>query len=177
MPDSPSTDEDFTAFVAARSPALYRSAWLLTTSAPAAEDLVQSALAKAYVHWRKVQAADDPAAYVHGIVLKTFLSERRRRSSGEIPVDATPDRPSTDRDPTERLALMAALRMLAPLDRAVVVLRYWEDRSVEATAHALRLSPAAVKNRAMRALARLRQTLTDPELHELASTEAHHDTH
>lgn len=55
MRDSPSTDEDFTTFVAARSPALYRSAWLLTTSAPAAEDLVRSALAKAYVHWRKVQ--------------------------------------------------------------------------------------------------------------------------
>ena len=48
---------------------------MLTTSAPAAEDLVQSALAKAYVHWRKVQAADDPVAYVHGIVLKTFLSK------------------------------------------------------------------------------------------------------
>jgi RNA polymerase sigma-70 factor (sigma-E family) len=177
MRDSPSTDEDFTAFVAARSPALYRSAWLLTTSAPAAEDLVQSALAKAFVHWRKVQAADDPVAYVHGIVLKTFLSNRRRRSSGEIPVDATPDRPSSDRDPIERLALMAALRTLPPLDRAVVVLRYWEDRSVEETAHALHLSPAAVKNRSMRALARLRQTLSDPELHELASTKARHDSH
>ena len=114
MRDSPSIDEDFTAFVAARSPALYRSAWLLTTSAPAAEDLVQSALAKVYVHWRRVQAADDPVAYVHGIVIKTFLSNRRRRSSGEIPVDVTPDRPSNDRDPTERLALMAALRTLPP---------------------------------------------------------------
>ena len=62
MRDSPSIDEDFTTFVAARSAALYRSAWLLTTSAPVAEDLVQSALAKAYVHWRKVQAADDPDA-------------------------------------------------------------------------------------------------------------------
>lgn len=166
MRDSPSTDEDFTAFVAARSSALYRSAWLLTTSAPAAEDLVQSALAKAYVHWRKVQGADDPVAYVHGIVLKTFLSDRRRRSSGEIPVDVTPDRTSSDRDPTERVVLMAALRSLPPLDRAVVVLRYWEDRSVEETAHALSLSPAAVKNRSMRALGRLRTTLSDPDLHE-----------
>ncbi|MCW2835872.1 MAG: sigE 12 [Nocardioides sp.] len=120
MRDSPPIDEDFTAFVAARSPALYRSAWLFTTSAPAAVDLVQSALAKTYVHWRKVQAADDPAAYVHGIVLKTFLSNRRRRSNGEIPVDATPGRPSCDPDPTERIALLAALRTLPPLDRAVV---------------------------------------------------------
>lgn len=183
MRDSPSTDDDFTMFVAARSPALYRSAWLLTTSAPAAEDLVQSALAKAYVHWRKVQAADDPAAYVHGIVLKTFLTDRRRRSSGEIPVETTPEGPSHDRDPTERLALMAALRQLPPLDRAVVVLRYWEDRSVDETARALHLSPAAVKNRALRALARLRLTLTDsaltePGLHELATIpEASHDSH
>jgi len=114
MRDSPSTDEDFTTFVAARSSVLYRSAWLLTTSAPAAEDLVQSALAKAYVHWRKVQAADDPVAYVHGIVLKTFLSNRRRRSSSEIPVDATPDRPSRDRDPTERLALMPRCALCLP---------------------------------------------------------------
>lgn len=177
MRDSPSLDEDFTTFVAARAPALYRSAWLLTTSAPEAEDLVQAALAKAFVHWRRVRAADDPAAYVHGIVLKTFLSNRRRRSSGEIPVDTTPDRPSSDRDPTERLALLAALRTLPDLDRAVVVLRYWEDRSVEDTAHALRLSPAAVKNRSLRALARLRVTLSDPELNELAHTKAPHDSH
>jgi RNA polymerase sigma-70 factor (sigma-E family) len=177
MRDSPSIDEDFTAFVVTCSATLYRSAWLLTTSAPAAEDLVQSALAKAYVHWRKVQRADDPVAYVHGIVLKTFLSNRRRRSSGEIPVDVTPDRPSSDRDPTDRLALMVALRALPPVDRAVVVLRYWEDRSVDATAHALQLSPAAVRNRSLRALARLRTTLADPELNELASTKAHHDSH
>ena len=162
MRDSPPTDEDFTAFVAARSPALYRSAWLLTTSGPAAEDLVQSALAKAYVHWRKVQAADDPVAYVHGIVLKTFLSNRRRRSSGEIPVDALPDRPHSDRDPTERLALMAALRTLPPLDRAVVVLRYWEDYSVVDTARLLDLSEAAVKNRSLRALRALRGQLAEP---------------
>jgi RNA polymerase sigma factor (sigma-70 family) len=72
---------------------------------------------------------------------------------------------------------MAALRTLPPLDRAVVVLRYWEDRSVDETARALHLSPAAVKNRSLRALARLRTTLTDPELHELATSEASHDPH
>ena len=137
MRDSPSTDADFTAFVAACSPTLYRSAWLLTTSAPAAEDLVQSALAKAYVYCRKVRAADDQVAYVHGIVLKTFLSIRRQRSSGEIPVDVTPDRPSNDRDPTERLALMAALRELPPVDRPVVVLRYWEDCPTNLSSRAL----------------------------------------
>jgi RNA polymerase sigma-70 factor (sigma-E family) len=157
-------DEDFTAFVAAASPRLHRKAWLLTTSAPAAEDLVQTALAKAYVHWRRVAAADDPTAYVSGIVLKTFLSDRRRRSSGEVPVAEVTDVGHADRegepdDPALRLTLLTALRTLPPLDRAVVVLRYWEDRSVEETASALQLSPAAVKNRALRSLTTLRVEL------------------
>ena len=85
----------------------------------------------------KVRATDDQVAYVHGIVLKSFLSNRRRRSSGEIPVDVTPDRPSNDRDPTERLALTAALRELPPVDRAVVVLRYWEDCPTNLSSRAL----------------------------------------
>ena len=108
---------------------------------------MQSALAKAYVHWRKVQAAEDPVAYVHGIVLKTFLSNRRRRSSsGEIPVEATPDRPSSDRDPTERLTLMAALRALPPPRRRRRGAPLRQDRSVEETAHTLRPPPKPVKN-------------------------------
>jgi RNA polymerase sigma-70 factor (sigma-E family) len=159
-----SVDEEFTSFVASASPQLHRKAWLLTTSSTAADDLVQSALAKAYVNWRRVSAADDPTAYVSGIVLKTFLSDRRRRSSTEVsvaqPAEADGSRSAAD-DPALRLTLLAALRTLAPLDRAVVVLRYWEDRSVEETAHALHLSSAAVKNRSLRALAALRTQLAD----------------
>ncbi|HEY0644016.1 MAG TPA: SigE family RNA polymerase sigma factor [Nocardioides sp.] len=159
-----SVDEEFTSFVASASPQLHRKAWLLTTSSTGADDLVQSALAKAYVNWRRVSAADDPTAYVSGIVLKTFLSDRRRRSSTEVsvaqPAEADDSRSAAD-DPALRLTLLAALRTLAPLDRAVVVLRYWEDRSVEETAHALHLSSAAVKNRSLRALAALRTQLAD----------------
>jgi RNA polymerase sigma-70 factor (sigma-E family) len=157
-------DEEFTSFVASASPQLHRKAWLLTTSSAAADDLVQSALAKAYVNWRRVSAADDPTAYVSGIVLKTFLSDRRRRSSTEVSVaevDDTDDTRTAVDDPVLRLTLLAALRTLAPLDRAVVVLRYWEDRSVEETAHALHLSSAAVKNRSLRALAALRTQLAE----------------
>lgn len=161
MRGSTSIDEEFTSFVAAASPQLHRKAWLLTTSAAAAEDLLQSALAKAYVGWRRVSAADDPTAYVSGIVLKTFLSERRRRSSTEVVVAEVDDGSATDHDPALRLTLLAALRTLAPLDRAVVVLRYWEDRSVQETAQALDLSAAAVKNRSLRALAALRTELGD----------------
>jgi RNA polymerase sigma factor (sigma-70 family) len=132
-----SVDEEFTSFVASASPQLHRKAWLLTTSSTGADDLVQSALAKANVNWRRVSAADDPTAYVRGIVLNTFISDRRRRSSTEVsvaqPAQADDSRSAAD-DPALRLTLLAALRTLAPLDRAVVVLRYWEDRSVEETA-------------------------------------------
>lgn len=154
-------DTDFEGFVAARAGQLYRSAYLLTTSRHAAEDLVQTTLTKAYAAWPRVQRADDPVAYVHGVLLKAFLSDRRRRSSSELAVARPREHAAPDGDPTERIALMAALRQLAPLDRAVVVLRFWEDRTVADTAHRLGLSPAAVKNRSLRSLRVLRELLSD----------------
>ena len=161
------TDAEFAEFLTARSAQLYRSAYLLTTSAHAAEDLLQTTLAKTYAAWSRVSRADDPVAYVHGVLTKAFLSERRRRSSTELPV-AEPgllrgrDRTPPASDPTDRVALMAALAQLAPLDRAVVVLRFWEDRSVAQTAAELDLSEAAVKNRSLRALRTLRGLLDEP---------------
>jgi RNA polymerase sigma-70 factor (sigma-E family) len=160
------TDAEFAEFLTARSAQLYRSAYLLTTSPHAAEDLLQTALAKTYAAWARVRRADDPVAYVHGVLIKSFLSERRRRSSGELPVaELPPDRRvdhSTPADPADRVALMAALSQLAPLDRAVVVLRFWEDQSVAQTAADLDLSEAAVKNRSLRALRTLRELLAEP---------------
>jgi RNA polymerase sigma-70 factor (sigma-E family) len=160
-------DTEFTEFLTARSSQLYRSAYLLTTSAHAAEDLLQTALAKTYAAWSRVRRADDPVAYVHGVLIKAFLSERRKRSSTELPF-AEPgilgrlDRTQPASDPTDRVALMTALAQLAPLDRAVVVLRFWEDRSVAQTAADLDLSEAAVKNRSLRALRTLRELLAEP---------------
>ena len=165
MPQAWSSERDrrFSEFVAARSTQLYRSAYLLTTHEYAAEDLVQTALAKAYASWSRVEAADDPVAYVHGILTKAFLSDRRRRAAGEVPVAEIFDSSSRSvgPDPVERMALLAVLRELAPLDRAVVVLRFWEDRSIAQTAADLHLSHAAVKNRSLRALRRLRTLLSD----------------
>ncbi len=159
-----STDEEFSAFVAARADRLYRQAWLLTGTRHAAEDLVQTALTKTYAAWSRVRRADDPVAYVHGVLLKAFLSDRRRRSSGEVPVaeprtDAGAIADPADRQ-VERLALAEALAGLSRTDRAVVVLRYWEDRSVLDTARALGLSEAAVKNRSLRALRALADHLS-----------------
>ncbi|GAA4732274.1 hypothetical protein GCM10023350_14560 [Nocardioides endophyticus] len=71
-----------------------------------------------------MRAADDPVAYVHGVLVKSFLSDRRRKSSHELPTAAVPDRGIADAVPTERAALLAALAELAPIDRAVVVLRF-----------------------------------------------------
>jgi len=159
-------DAEFTEFVTARSDQLYRSAYLLTTAPHAAEDLLQTTLTKVYVGWRRVRAADDPVGYTHGILVKSFLSERRLRRSGELPVADTPEpTPRESTDLAERLSLMAALAELAPLDRAVVVLRYWNDQSVAATAADLGLTEAAVKNRCLRGLRQLRDLLgTDAPL-------------
>ncbi|WP_067434307.1 SigE family RNA polymerase sigma factor [Nocardioides jensenii] len=159
-------DRDYTEFVAARSDRLFRHAYLLTTSPHSAEDLLQTALAKAYVAWPRVVRAEDPVAYVHGIITKSFLSERRRRSSHELAMADLPERRVTDEDPARRLALMQALGTLGRLDRAVVVLRYWEDLSVRESADQLGISEAAVKNRSLRALRSLRTLLTEPSLSE-----------
>jgi RNA polymerase sigma-70 factor (sigma-E family) len=153
---------EFTEFVAARSTQLYRSAYLLAGSPDRAEDLVQTALTQAYAAWWRVRRADDPVAYVHGVLIKAFLSERRRRSSGELPVADTPEQAVHPPDPADRLALMTALAALTSLDRAVVVLRFWEDRSVAQTATALDLTEAAVKNRSLRALRARRAHIDEP---------------
>ncbi len=163
MSRSTRRDDEFSEFVAARSPQLYRSAYLLTMSPHAAEDLVQTALARTYAAWWRVRAAHDPVAYVHGVLVKAFLSERRRRSSGERPTADLPEPRALDSDPADRVALLAALAELGPVDRAVVVLRFWEDRSVAQTAADLGLSEAAVKNRSLRALKSLRGLLSDPQ--------------
>ncbi|MFC4786922.1 SigE family RNA polymerase sigma factor [Nocardioides sp. MAHUQ-72] len=154
-------EAEFSEFVAARADQLYRNAYLLTGSSHSAEDLVQTALAKAYAAWGRVTRADDPVAYVHGVLIKSFLSERRRRSSSELPVERPADRAVTDDDPTDRAALMGALAQLAPVDRAVVVLRFWEDQSVARTASELGITEAAVKNRSLRALRALRGLLVE----------------
>ncbi len=157
------TDAEFSEFMAARSAQLYRSAYLLTGAPHAAEDLVQTALAKVYAAWWRVRTASDPVAYAHGVLIKTFLSERRRRSSTELPVAEIHDQAVHLPDAADRLDLLAALTELSDLDRAVVVLRYFEDRTVALTASDLGLSEAAVKNRCLRALKTLRGLLAaDP---------------
>lgn len=154
---------EFEEFAVARTPALLRSARLLCGDAHLAEDLVQDTLAKVYVRWHATLRGpiENPVAYAHTALTRTFVSSRRKRSSTERPYADLPDRPLADgTDGSEtRLALDAALAGLAPADRAVLVLRYLEDLSVEETAQRMGVSAGAVRNRSMRALERIRPLL------------------
>ncbi|MFD5449793.1 SigE family RNA polymerase sigma factor [Streptomyces sp. NPDC127100] len=153
--------DDYAEFAGARAGHLYRSACLLTAGdTHLAEDLVQEALGRLYVRWGRVSRAENPAAYAQTVLTRAFLAHQRRRSSGERATDVFPDLPGTaDGDAPLRLTLLAALARLPAKDRAVIVLRYWEDRSVEQTADVLNVSSAAVRTRYSRALGRLRELL------------------
>ncbi|MFD5105075.1 SigE family RNA polymerase sigma factor [Streptomyces cinereoruber] len=153
--------DEFLEFASARTGPLYRSACLLTSGdTHLAEDLTQETLGRMYALWGRVARIGNPAAYAQTVLVRTFLSHRRRRSATERPLGELPDCVSeTGTDPALRIALLDALAGLAPKDRAVVVLRYWEDRSVEETAEALHVSSAAVRTRSVRALATLRKRL------------------
>ncbi|MER5754939.1 SigE family RNA polymerase sigma factor [Streptomyces sp. NPDC002088] len=152
--------EEYAEFAAARAGHLYRSACLLTAGdTHLAEDLVQETLGRLYVRWGRVSKVGNPAAYAQTVLTRTFLAHQRRRSSSERATDVLPDRADGAADPSLRLTLMSALGRLPVKDRAVVVLRYWEDRSIEETADAMNASSAAVRTRCVRALARLRELL------------------
>ncbi|MGY3203759.1 SigE family RNA polymerase sigma factor [Streptomyces sp. TE5632] len=155
-------------FAAARAGHLYRSACLLTAGdTHLAEDLVQETLGRVYLRWGRVARADNPAGYAQTVLTRAFLAHRRRRSSTERSTAEFPDLPGADADPSLRLTLLDALARLPAKDRAVIVLRYWEDRSVQETAKAMNVSSAAVRTRSVRALARLRELLGE-ELVEYA---------
>ncbi|MFJ5921471.1 SigE family RNA polymerase sigma factor [Kitasatospora sp. NPDC092948] len=159
---------EFRDFAAARGGPLIRTAYLLTGGdAHLAEDLAQEALGKLYGSWRRVSRMANPAGYARTVLVNTFLSHRRRRSSREHVTDTFAETAAPATDSALRLTLLGALAELPQQDRAVLVLRYWEDLGVEETAAALRLTPSAVRSRASRALSRLRTRLGS-EFDELA---------
>ncbi|UGQ13815.1 SigE family RNA polymerase sigma factor [Yinghuangia sp. ASG 101] len=153
--------DEFLEFATARSAQLFRTAWLLCGDWHLAEDLVQTTLGKLYRSWRRVKTADNPDAYARTVLTRSYLSWRRRRSSGERPYAVLPEAAERHVDPSLRLTLLTALAELPRKDRTVLVLRFWEDLSVEQTARQMGCSPGAVRNRSQRALARLRTVLGD----------------
>jgi len=151
--------EGFREFVAARSPALVRSAWLLTGDEAEAHDLVQTALAKTWTRWPHVVRKDAPEAYVRKVMLSTLLTWRRRRWRGELAVEVLPERVDVQDRFAEadlRHSVRAALQALPPRQRAVVVLRYFDDLTEAQTADALGCTVGTVKSQSAKAVAKLR---------------------
>jgi RNA polymerase sigma-70 factor (sigma-E family) len=150
-------EREFRDFVAARSAALFRSAYLLTGQREAAEDLLQTVLAKVARRWSRIRLSPEPyvrRALYHEQVSRWRLRLRGRELAGAVPDAAAPGDHAAATD--LRLALAAALGRLTPRQRAVVVLRYVEDLSERDVAAVLDVSIGTVRSTAFRALARLR---------------------
>ncbi len=150
--------DGFSEFVATRSARLLRAAYLFCRDWALAEDLLQTALARAWVAWRRIEG--DPEPYVRTILVNTHASWWRRRWNAEEPTERLPEEPAgTDphRQVDEREALWRALGRLPRRQRAVLVLRYFEDLSEVEIAETLGCSVGTVKSQASRALAKLRQ--------------------
>lgn len=160
---SAARDEDFTAFVVARSGRLVHLARMLCGDAALAEDLVQAALEKAYLRWDRIEMGD-PFGYVRQAVVNQHLSWLRRRlwrerpSGGSAELDLDFDRSVAD--PTNgverRIVLTNALSALTPRERAVIVLRYVEDLTEVQTAAVLGVAVGTIKSAHSRALQKLR---------------------
>jgi RNA polymerase sigma-70 factor (sigma-E family) len=155
--DQPSFED----FVAARSRQLQRTAYLLTRDHHLAQDLVQTTYAKVWPSWSRL--SDDPEAYVRRVMVNTYTSWWRRKWRGEMPTGEMPEQGQAGGQARieDRAGLLAALGRLPARQRAVVVLRYFEDLSEAETARVLSCSPGNVKSQASRALAKLR---IDPAL-------------
>ncbi|MGL5827802.1 MAG: SigE family RNA polymerase sigma factor [Nocardioides sp.] len=157
-------DQEFTAFARESQGRLFRQAYLLTGNRDAAEDLAQGTLVKMYVAWSRV---DNPAAYANRTLLYAFFEEKRKHKREAAWSNAT-ESVALPRDPTVAVTLSQALSELAPRMRAAVVLRYWEDLSVEQTADLLGCSPGTVKSSTAKGLQHLRDRFADRNLSDPA---------
>jgi RNA polymerase sigma-70 factor (sigma-E family) len=155
-------ERDYIEYMRARLHHLHRTAYLLCGDAHFAEDLVQSTALALYRKWHRVQAADNIDAYVRRVLVNEFLGERRRPWSRVVLVDRTPEQAAPESlSGEERQGLRAALTQLPPRRRAVLVLRYLCDLSVEETAGVLGCSTGTVKSQAARGLATMRKWLVE----------------
>lgn len=154
--------DGFEQFVAARRPALLRTAYLLTGSHADAEDLVQVALVKTVSHWTRI--AERPEPYVRQVLVRESVTGWRRRRWRETAIDRLPEPGASAPDLDEREALRRAFCALAPRQRAVLVLRYHEELTEKETASLLGVAVGTVKAQARDGLARLRELL--PWLHQ-----------
>ncbi|WBC13852.1 SigE family RNA polymerase sigma factor [Micromonospora sp. WMMA1998] len=154
-------EEEFREFVAARSGALLRTAYLLAGDWATAEDLLQTALTKTYLAWKRLGGIDAIEPYARRVLVNTSTSWWRRRWHGERPTEVLPERAGVDEieQQLDRDALWRHLQALPARQRAVLVLRFYEDMSEAQTAALLEISPGTVKSQTSRALNTLRRRL------------------
>ena len=163
--------EGFAQFVEARQRALQRTAWLLTGDWAAAEDLVQTALARSWPRWERIRRRDDPEVYVRRAMVNSWVSWRRRRWWGERATGAVPDGPAAGDLAAEaavRDTVARALGSLPARQRAVLVLRVFDDLPEAQVAQVLECAVGTVKATLAHAVARLRE---DPRLAGLMDRE------
>ena len=154
----------FTDFVKERGTALARTAYLIVGDLHRSEDVLQNALAETYLRWHRLRRPEAAEAYVRKAIITANAAWWRRRSSQETPHASVPDAVLLDGADhvVERHRVLDLLRQLSPRQRAVVVLRYFDDLSEAETADVLGCSRGAVKQHTSRALERLR-TLIDED--------------
>ncbi|SFP80399.1 RNA polymerase sigma-70 factor, sigma-E family [Amycolatopsis arida] len=167
-------DGEFSQYFAARAHMLRSTAYLLCGDWHRAEDIAQTALVKLYVAWPRLSRHDALDAYARRVVVRTFLAENRRlwRRREQL-TGEPPELPAAaGGDTGARMVLSAALAAVPPKQRAVLVLRYWEDLGVEETAAVLGCSTGTVKSQAARGLVALRRLLGPqfPQFGESAMT-------
>jgi RNA polymerase sigma-70 factor (sigma-E family) len=165
-------EEQFREFVAHRSAALLRTAYLLAGDWGAAEDLLQVTLTKTYLAWRRLGRIDAVEPYARRVLVNTATSWWRRRWHGERPTESLPERPVSDGLDArlERDALWQHVKQLPTRQRAVLVLRFYEDMSEADTAAMLGVSVGTVKSQCARALASLRTRLSELGIEPAART-------
>jgi RNA polymerase sigma-70 factor (sigma-E family) len=157
---NPEHEREFRAFVATRSAALLRTAYFMTGDADQAQDLLQTALLASARRWARIRDRDQPEAYVRRALYRHQINRWRARSRRPETLVATLPDHATGRDHADdvvlRHGLIEALRQLPPRQRAVVVLRYYEDRPEAEVADVLGVSLGTVRSQASKALAKLR---------------------
>jgi RNA polymerase sigma-70 factor (sigma-E family) len=155
-------DQEYVEFVETASPSLRRTAFLICGDRHKADDIVQETLYKLYLSWPKVRRAENPFAYVRRMIVNAAYDGGRRPWRREVSVAEMPDQ-ADRRDfaagHADHNEVLEALRGLGPRQRACVVLRYYEDLSIEQTAELLGCSEGTVKSQAARGLSTLRQAI------------------
>jgi RNA polymerase sigma-70 factor (sigma-E family) len=155
-----SADDEFVEFVSSRIPRLHQTAYLLCGDRHRAEDIVQATALNLYLKWSRARAADNIDGYVHRMLVREFLGQRRLGWARVLLTDRIPEHPTPPSDDVEnRDEVLAGLARLPAGQRAAIVLRYYSDLSVADTATALNCSVGNVKSQTARGLATLRRIM------------------